>query len=77
LTLPVTNRIFRSLPDSYRKLASLFGAATVYIPMAATTALAVLSLGTGQLLAAGPDGFPSRLMAGPSARAMLLRKATL
>jgi len=28
MTLPVTNRTFRPLPDSYRKLASLFGAAT-------------------------------------------------
>jgi PAS domain S-box-containing protein len=46
---------------------------TVTIPMAATTALAVLSLGTGQVLAAGPDGYPSRLFAGPSTRARLLR----
>ena len=41
--------------------------------MAATTALAVLSLGTGQLLAVGRDGFPLRLISGPSARARLLR----
>ncbi|HEX2709909.1 MAG TPA: PAS domain S-box protein, partial [Candidatus Deferrimicrobium sp.] len=49
----------------------LYGTRT--IPMAAMTALAVLSLGTGQILAVGPDGFPSRLIAGPSARARLLR----
>ena len=49
----------------------LYGTAT--IPMAATTALAFLLLGTGQILAVGPDGFPSRLFAGPSARARLLR----
>jgi len=49
----------------------LYGTAT--IPMAATTSLAVLMLGTGQVLAAGPDCFPLRLFAGPSARARLLR----
>jgi len=49
----------------------LYGTST--IPMAATTALAFLLLGTGQVLAAGPGGFPSRLFAGPSARARLLR----
>ncbi|MDA8123552.1 MAG: PAS domain S-box protein [Deltaproteobacteria bacterium] len=46
---------------------------TLTIPMAATTALAFLFLGTGQLLAVGPDGFPSRLFAGSSTRARLLR----
>jgi PAS domain S-box-containing protein len=46
---------------------------TAIIPMAATTALGFLSLGTGQILAVGPDGFPSRLFAGSSARARLLR----
>ena len=49
----------------------LYGTST--IPMAATTALAFLLLGTGQILAVGPDGFPSRVIAGPSARARLLR----
>ncbi|HEY6097510.1 MAG TPA: PAS domain S-box protein, partial [Candidatus Deferrimicrobium sp.] len=49
----------------------LYGTRT--IPMAATTALAVLSLGTGQLFAVGRDGFPLRLISGPSARARLLR----
>ncbi len=49
----------------------LYGTST--IPMAATTALAFLLLGTGQVLAVGPDGFPSRVFAGPSARARLLR----
>lgn len=49
----------------------LYGTAT--IPMAATTSVAVLMLGTGQVLAAGPDRFPLRLFAGPSARARLLR----
>jgi len=49
----------------------LYGTAT--IPMAATTAIAFLLLGTGQVLAVGPDGFPSRLFAGPSTRARLLR----
>ena len=46
---------------------------TSTIPMAATTALAYLLLGTGQFLAAGPDGFPSRLFVGPSTRTRLLR----
>jgi PAS domain S-box-containing protein len=46
---------------------------TLTIPMAATTALAFLLLGTGQLLAVGPDGFPSRLFSGHSVRARLLR----
>jgi PAS domain S-box-containing protein len=58
-------------------LSYLHGAPFLYgtltIPMAATTALAALLLGTGQVLAVGPDGFPSRLFAGPSARARLLR----
>jgi PAS domain S-box-containing protein len=58
-------------------LSYLHGAPFLYgtmtIPMAATTALAVLLLGTGQVLAVGPDSFPSRLIAGPSARARLLR----
>ena len=49
----------------------LYGTST--IPMAATTAIAFLLLGTGQILAVGPDGFPSRLFAGPSTRARLLR----
>ena len=49
----------------------LYGTST--IPMAATTALAYLFLGTGQLLAVGPDGFPSRLFAGSSTRARLFR----
>jgi len=49
----------------------LYGTST--IPMAATTALAFLLLGTGQVLAVGPDGFPSRLFSGPSVRARLLR----
>jgi PAS domain S-box-containing protein len=49
----------------------LYGTAT--IPMAATTSLAVLLLGIGQVLAAGPDHFPLRFFAGPSARARLLR----
>lgn len=49
----------------------LYGTAT--IPMAATTALGVLSLGTGQVLAAGPEAFPLRLVTGRSARARLLR----
>ena len=49
----------------------LYGTST--IPMAATTALAYLLLGTGQLLASGPDGFPSRLFVGPSTRARLFR----
>ena len=49
----------------------LYGTST--IPMAATTAAAFLLLGTGQILAAGPDSFPSRLVAGSSARARLLR----
>ncbi len=49
----------------------LYGTET--IPMAATTSLAVLLLGVGQVLAAGPDHFPLRLFAGPSARARLLR----
>ena len=49
----------------------LYGTAT--IPMAVTTAIAFLLLGTGQILAVGPDSFPSRLIAGPSARARLLR----
>ena len=58
-------------------LSYLHGAPFLYgtltIPMAATTALAALLLGTGQVLAVGPDGFPARLFAGPSARARLLR----
>jgi PAS domain S-box-containing protein len=58
-------------------LSYLHGAPLLYgtstIPMAATTALAYLLLGTGQVLAAGPDGFPSKLFAGPSTRARLLR----
>ena len=58
-------------------LSYLHGAPLLYgtltIPMAATTALAYLLLGTGQILAVGPDGFPSRLFAGPSTRARLLR----
>jgi len=58
-------------------LSYLHGAPILYgtltIPMAATTALGFLLLGTGQLFAVGPDGFPSRLFAGPSARARLLR----
>ncbi|MCR4309909.1 MAG: PAS domain S-box protein [Deltaproteobacteria bacterium] len=58
-------------------LSYLHGAPFLYgtltIPMAATTALAFLLLGTGQVLAVGPDGFPSRLITGPSARARLLR----
>ncbi len=49
----------------------LYGTST--IPMAATTAVAFLLLGTGQILAVGPDNFPLRLIAGPSARARLLR----
>jgi len=49
----------------------LYGTQT--IPMAATTALAFLLLGSGQLLAVGPDGFPSRLFSGHSVRARLLR----
>ena len=49
----------------------LYGTST--IPMAATTALAFLLLGTGQVLVVGPDGFPSKLFAGPSTRARLLR----
>jgi len=49
----------------------LYGTAT--IPMAATTSLAVLMLGAGQVLAAGTDRFPLRTFAGPSARARLLR----
>ncbi len=49
----------------------LYGTST--IPMAAMTALAYLLLGTGQLFAVGPDGFPSRLFAGSSTRAKLLR----
>ena len=55
----------------------LHGAPFMYgtsgIPMAATTALAFLLLGAGQVFAAGPDGFPSRLFTGPSTRARLLR----
>ncbi len=58
-------------------LGYLHGAPLLYgtmtIPMAATTAIAFLLMGTGQVLAMGPDGFPSRLIAGPSARARLLR----
>lgn len=58
-------------------LSYLHGAPFLYgtltIPMAATTALAFLLLGTGQVLAVGPDSFPSRLIAGPSSRARLLR----
>jgi len=58
-------------------LSYLHGAPLLYgtstIPMAATTALAYLLLGTGQVLAAGPDGFPSMLFVGPSTRARLLR----
>ncbi|MBW6464297.1 MAG: PAS domain S-box protein, partial [Firmicutes bacterium] len=58
-------------------LSYLHGAPILYgtaaIPMAATTAIAFLLLGTGQVLAVGPDGFPSRLFAGPSTRARLLR----
>jgi len=58
-------------------LSYLHGTPLLYgtsaIPMAATTALAYLLLGTGQLLAVGPNGFPSRLFAGPSTRARLLR----
>jgi PAS domain S-box-containing protein len=58
-------------------LSYLHGAPLLYgtstIPMAATTALAYLLLGTGQFLAAGPDGFPSVLFTGPSTRAKLLR----
>lgn len=49
----------------------LYGTAT--IPMAATTSLAVLMLGAGQVLAAGPDHFPLRYFAGSTARARLLR----
>ena len=49
----------------------LYGTST--IPMAATTSLAVLMLGAGQVLAAGPDCFPLRVFAGPSTRARLLR----
>ena len=49
----------------------LYGTRT--IPMAATTALAVLSLGTGQMLAVGRDGFPLRVISGSSVRARLLR----
>ena len=58
-------------------LAYLHGAPLLYggktIPVAATTAFAFLLLGAGQILAAGKDSFPVRSMAGPSARAMLLR----
>jgi len=58
-------------------LGYLHGAPLLYgtrtIPMAATTALAVLSLGTGQLLVVGRDGFPLRSISGSSARARLLR----
>ncbi len=58
-------------------LGYLHGAPLLYgtrtIPMAATTALAFLSIGTGQLLAVGRDGFPFRLISGSSARARLLR----
>ena len=58
-------------------LSYLHGAPLLYgtstIPMAATTALAYLLLGTGQVLASGPDGFPSMLFVGPSTRARLLR----
>jgi PAS domain S-box-containing protein len=58
-------------------LSYLHGAPLLYgtstIPMAATTALAYLLLGAGQLLAVGPDGFPSRLFSGHSVRARLLR----
>ena len=58
-------------------LGYLHGAPFLYdsatIPMAATTAIAFLFLGTGQVFAVGPDGFPSRLFAGPSTRARLFR----
>jgi len=58
-------------------LGYLHGAPLLYgtntIPMAATTALAALFLGTGQLIAAGRDSFPLRLISGSSARARLLR----
>jgi len=43
------------------------------IPMAFTTALAFLALGTGLTVAAGPDYFPLRPLTGPSTRALLLR----
>ncbi len=46
---------------------------TATIPMAATTSIALLLLGIGQVLAAGPDNIPLKWVAGSSARARLLR----
>jgi len=80
-------KLFRDLAGCLGTLVAVAGAVAVLsylhgtpflydtstIPMAATTALAFLLLGTGQVLAVGPDGFPPRLVAGPSARARLLR----
>jgi signal transduction histidine kinase len=43
------------------------------IPMAATTTFAFLLLGVGLSAAAGPEGFPLRMLVGSSVRARLLR----
>ena len=43
------------------------------IPMALPTSVAFLFLGCGLIAAAGPTGFPQRLLTGNSVRAMLLR----
>lgn len=53
----------------------LYGTSTV--PVAITTASAFLFLGAGQMVAAGPDSFPSRPFTGPSVRARLLRAFAL
>lgn len=55
----------------------LFGTPLLYgssiIPLAATTAIAFILLGSGLMAATGPDGFPVRFLVGPSFQARLLR----
>jgi putative nucleotidyltransferase with HDIG domain/PAS domain S-box-containing protein len=58
-------------------LAYLFGIPLLYgsgmIPLAPTTAIAFLSLGSGLVAATGPEGFPLRLLVGPGFQTKLLR----
>ncbi len=58
-------------------LGYLYGSPLLYgsgiIPVAILTAAGFLSLGTGLVAAAGPNCIPLRLLAGPTARARLLR----
>src|SRR5271157_6055435 len=47
---------------------------SIAIPVAVTSALAFMSLGSSIVAAAGPDGFPSRFFIGDASHAILLRK---